>query len=279
MNSNLSYSSISANSRVRTLCFTVLVICIFGTLGLDWLTARLNQSSFYISESFMFSSFWWLFVPGLLLQFRLAHRFKSIVALIILIALPALLHLFAYPALVWMLSSAFYNHSFAYRQTLHFELQAYSFVLLFAYTLPFIFFKLWNKKNQVPEKAEAPVLVPDADVSITSLWVNDGKRKIQIQTRDIFYISSSSPYIHLHLHQKKYLHSQSLKSILQQLDEKQFVQIHKSCLVNINTIACCTSRLNGDYDLTLTNGIVLRLSRNYLSVFRQRMEQAHRVAI
>jgi hypothetical protein len=78
MNSNLSYTSISANIRFRTFGFTVLVVCIFGTLGLDWLTARLNQSSFYISESFMFSSFWWLFVPGLLLQFRLAHRFKSI---------------------------------------------------------------------------------------------------------------------------------------------------------------------------------------------------------
>ena len=279
MNSNLSYASISANIRFRTFGFTVLVACIFGTLGLDWLTARLNQSSFYISELFMFSSFWWLFVPGLLLQFRLAHRFKSIVAQIILIGLPALWHLFTYPALVWLLSSAFYNHSFAYRQTLHFELQAYSFVLLFAYTLPFIFFKLWNNKKQESEKAEVLVNVPNAVVAITSLWVNDGKRKIQIYTRDIFYISSSSPYIHLHLHQKKYLHSQSLKSILQQLDEKQFVQIHKSCLVNINTIACCTSRLNGDYDLTLTNGIVLRLSRNYVPVFRLRTKKAHQVTV
>ncbi|HNJ56177.1 MAG TPA: LytTR family DNA-binding domain-containing protein, partial [Chitinophagaceae bacterium] len=79
--------------------------------------------------------------------------------------------------------------------------------------------------------------------------------------------------------QKKYLHSQSLKSILQQLDEKQFVQIHKSCLVNINTIASCTSRLNGDYDLTLTNGSVLRLSRNYVPVFRQKTEKAHQVTL
>ncbi len=176
-----------------------------------------------------------------------------------------------------MLSSAFYDHSFAYRQTLHFELQAYSFVLLFAYTLPFIFFKIGNNKIQVLEKAEAPAQVPDVVSTITSLWVNDGKRKIQIYPRDIFYITSSSPYIYLHLQQKKYLHSQSLKSILQQLDENQFVQIHKSCLVNIHTIACCTSRLNGDYDLTLTNGIVLRLSRNYVPIFRKRTDKAHQV--
>ncbi|HNJ56456.1 MAG TPA: LytTR family DNA-binding domain-containing protein, partial [Chitinophagaceae bacterium] len=217
MNSNISYTSISASIRFKTWCCTVLVVCIFGTLGLDWITARLSQSSFYFSESFLFSSFWWLFVPGLLLQFRLAHSFKSIGSQILLIALPALWHLFAYPALVWMLSSAFYDHSFAYRQTLHFELQAYSFVLLFAYTLPFIFFKIGNNKIQVLEKAEAPAQVPDVVSTITSLWVNDGKRKIQIYPRDIFYITSSSPYIYLHLQQKKYLHSQSLKSILQQL--------------------------------------------------------------
>ena len=277
MNSNISYTSISASIRFKTWCCTVLVVCIFGTLGLDWITARLSQSSFYFSESFLFSSFWWLFVPGLLLQFRLAHSFKSIGSQVLLIALPALWHLFAYPALVWMLSSAFYDHSFAYRQTLHFELQAYSFVLLFAYTLPFIFFKIGNNKIQVLEKAEAPAQVPDVVSTITSLWVNDGKRKIQIYPRDIFYITSSSPYIYLHLQQKKYLHSQSLKSILQQLDENQFVQIHKSCLVNIHTIACCTSRLNGDYDLTLTNGIVLRLSRNYVPLFRKRTDKAHQV--
>ncbi|HNJ26469.1 MAG TPA: LytTR family DNA-binding domain-containing protein, partial [Chitinophagaceae bacterium] len=134
-------------------------------------------------------------------------------------------------------------------------------------------------KIQVLEKAEAPAQVPDVVSTITSLWVNDGKRKIQIYPRDIFYITSSSPYIYLHLQQKKYLHSQSLKSILQQLDEKQFVQIHKSCLVNINTIASCTSRLNGDYDLTLTNGSVLRLSRNYVPVFRQKTEKAHQVTL
>jgi len=267
------------NLRIGLLIFSFLSFCIFGTCGLDWLTASVNQSSFYFSESFMFSSFWWLFLPGLLLQFRLANIFKSTVANILLIALPVLLHLFAYPALVWALSTAFYYHSFAYGQTFHFELQAYAFILLFAYTLPFIFFKIMNQKKQATANTHARLLAPAYYNTITSIWVNDGKKKIQIQTADIFYISASSPYIQIHLHQKKYLHNQSLKSISQLLDDKQFVRIHKSCMVNINKIASCSSRQNGDYDITLNNGMVLRLSRNYTVVFRERIKFTHQVAL
>ncbi|RYF37203.1 MAG: LytTR family transcriptional regulator, partial [Cytophagaceae bacterium] len=53
---------------------------------------------------------------------------------------------------------------------------------------------------------------------------------------------------------------------------------HKSCIVNITKVRSYQSRLNGDYDLLLSNEVVLRVSRNYASGFKTAFEGPHRLA-
>jgi DNA-binding LytR/AlgR family response regulator len=64
-----------------------------------------------------------------------------------------------------------------------------------------------------------------------------------------------------------------LKSLENQLDKKQFIRIHKSHIINLQKIISYQSRQNGDYDVTLSDGTVLRVSRNYAKDFKSKAEQ------
>lgn len=255
----------------------ILAVFILSTMAIDWLNAFVNQYSFYFSESFLFSSFWWIFIPLIIFQQYFSKLYKSKFATFLLIIIPLFVHLFVYPAVVWLLSTVFYNHSFAYLQTLLYELESYSFILLIVYTLPFILLKNINQVQTTQNISNTLSFELPANKIISSIPVSDGRKKQVIQTADILYIMASSPYIHIHTGQKKYIHNQSLKSISLQLDGAIFIRIHKSYIVNIKAVSFYTSRQNGDYDITLINGTRLRLSRNYAALFRQNMEIAHQV--
>ena len=47
------------------------------------------------------------------------------------------------------------------------------------------------------------------------------------------------------------------------LDPARFVRIHRSTIVQIDRIKDIVAAWHGDFDVTLRDGTVLRLSRNY----------------
>ena len=80
---------------------------------------------------------------------------------------------------------------------------------------------------------------------------------------EIEWITAQTPYVALQVNGKSLLHQISLTKILTQLNQKYFVRIHRSAIVNLRYIKSLNSRSNGDYDLLLFDGSTLRLSRNY----------------
>lgn len=61
-----------------------------------------------------------------------------------------------------------------------------------------------------------------------------------------------------------------LKELLTQLDPEQFVQVHRSVVVNLRAIAHITRGANGTADIHLKGrSDVLPVSRTYLHLFRQ----------
>jgi two-component system, LytTR family, response regulator len=110
----------------------------------------------------------------------------------------------------------------------------------------------------------------------TALSVNLGKKNVLVHIADIVSIQAATPYVALHTKTGKHLYSASLKEMIALLDGheygNEFVRIHKSTIVNIKHVVQYISRLNGDYDVTLADGSVVRMSRNYSSVFKQKLE-------
>ena len=267
----------SSKIRRKVLYLTILVICcvILG-IWLDFMEAERQNSRFYLSESFLFSSFWWLFLPILYGQFVFERAYKSKSSTPLLVLIPGLIHLFVFPVLVWLLSYSFYDHTFPYAQTFQFGLTAHLFTILIVYTLPLVLFRTIKSREII--KDQVPAMASKA-VALASVLVNDGNRHLSIETKDILYISANPPYVTISHTHKDYLCNESLKSISAKLIGGDFIQIHKSVIVNISQVRSYRSRLNGDYDLTMNTGTELRLSRTFAKAFKAWFKEGHRDSV
>jgi two-component system response regulator LytT len=257
----------------------IVLLLVMVTVMTDYAEAGFRQSDFYFSESLLFSSFWVLFLPFLYLQVNITKFIKPFSVTLALIPLWMAIHLLVYPALVWLLSALFYPHTFSYTQTLGFSLPQYFIVLLLAYSIPPFISRINRVKAPAPIHTIEPPVMPLTKTYIHTICVTtaNGSRVI-INTSDILYIAASSPYIQLHLAHKKMVHNETLKNLEGLLNPVQFIRVHKSHIVNLHQVTAYKSRLNGDYDLTLTNGDILRLSRNYAPAFKAAFQTGHRVS-
>ncbi|RYF88334.1 MAG: LytTR family transcriptional regulator [Chitinophagaceae bacterium] len=266
----------------------MLIICIMlfvtANVLLDYSFTIFHNSAFYISESLLFSTYWILFIPFLMLQLRWVKQTDQLFLKLIYTSLATVFHLFAYPALVWLLSELFYTHTFSYWQTFNFGLSAYFIKSVIIYGFSLLAFTPFIKKNKilpltealeethetVEEEMQGSEEKIEKKKSIDAILIADSNnKKLLLQVNDILYFSTNSPYINIHHPAKKYLHSETLKALESKLDENRFVRIHKSYIVNLSTIVSIQSRQNGDYDITLTDDAVLRVSRNYAKYFKQ----------
>ncbi|MFZ1529551.1 MAG: LytTR family DNA-binding domain-containing protein [Ferruginibacter sp.] len=256
-----------------SLLLTMGFVCI-GMLQ-DYMEAGFNNFSFYFSESFMFSSFWWLFAPFLYIQYAIAQKRnpEKVFVKIMLICLPVLLHLLLFPALVWLISKLFYYHTFSYIQTFRFALPEHLNKVLLLYSIPLLAYQYFYKRRPSNDSAETPLPAVTAEEYPASFMVSEANRHILVPASEILYFTASPPYVYIHLSDKKHLASLTLKSVLEKTGNKQFVRIHKSSIVNVKEVASFASRYNGDYDLTLKNGTRLRLSRNYAAGFKKAFQQ------
>ena len=261
--------------------FFVLTLLVLATVTLtltqDFLRSDLKNSAFYFSESVMFSSFWWLFAPLLFTQyFVVKHKNKKRLEFhVAIIILPIFIQLFAFPFLVWVLSSVFYYHTYSFQQTFRYTLSEHLYLLVLIYSIPVSTFQFFSKKSKLAAPVSETQNERTLNQFISTIVVSDGNKKLSIIVSEILYFSANPPYINLHLEGKKYLHNETLKSISIKLNSEQFVRVHKSTITNIKMVASYTTRLNGDYDLTMKNNVQLRVSRNFATDFKNLFNKTH----
>lgn len=242
------------------------------TLAKDFSQTVFTESAYYFSESFLFSSFWWWFIPFCILQNKLLQKeplsFKhQLLLYLFLIGI----HLFISALFIDIISAAFFEQRFVFWKGMGFSISENGYSLLLLYGLPFFFNLL--RPQQVTVGSSVPVgeVQPPITLYSPSLIVQEGLQKILIAKQEIRYIQSSPPYVVIQTNARKHLHKTTLGKIQEELPIDQFVRIHKSTIVNVQEIASFRSRQNGDYDVTLKDQTVLRLSRNYAADFKRVM--------
>ena len=255
-----------------------MLLFIVANVLLDFSFTIFRNSSFYFSESLLFSSYWLLFLPLLAIMQKTTKETARVEIVWLSAVLAIAMHLFLYPALVWLVSALFYYHTFNYWQTFNFALTAYFINTVTIYGLSAVAFTLLYKKPKTPQII--PVVKEEAEKQafISSLLVTDHhNKKLLLPIKEVLYFSANSPYINIHHATKKYLYTETLKCLETQLDGHQFVRIHKSYIVNIGSIASIQSRQNGDYDISLSDSTILRVSRNYAGNFKSKFEKQHQL--
>jgi two-component system, LytTR family, response regulator len=250
-----------------TIFFAVIILAIIQ----DYLHSYFNNYSFYLSESLLFKSYWLLFIPVIYLQLFIIKKYRNklfgklnLLAILSVTTICSLLHIFMFATVVKIGSALFFNHTYGFSQTVNYTIadDFYKYILIYG-ILAFVSTRA-SIKNKKEERQ-----IPETNIFLSKISIGTGKNYTAVNVQDIFFISTANPYITINTTVGKFLHGETLKSITQKLDGKQFIRVHKSSIVNIKKVVSYKSRLNGDYDITLQNGEVVRMSRNFADLFKE----------
>jgi two-component system, LytTR family, response regulator len=106
------------------------------------------------------------------------------------------------------------------------------------------------------------------------LVIKNGGRVFFINVQDVYCIESEGNYVKVYDNQKGYLLRETISSLEEQLDPRQFRRVHRSAIVKIDRIKEMQPWFHGEYRIIMENGKQLTLSRNYRSNFQRALGNA-----
>jgi two-component system LytT family response regulator len=95
-----------------------------------------------------------------------------------------------------------------------------------------------------------------------------------IRVADIDWIESAGVYVNLHIAGKKLLYRSALNELSGHLDPMRFIRVHRSSIVNIDSIVELQPISHGEFELVLKDGHRSRVSRTYRTHLEKRLGQS-----
>lgn len=106
------------------------------------------------------------------------------------------------------------------------------------------------------------------------LVVKSGGATRFVRVTDIDWIEAAGVYVNLHLGGKEILYRSTLAEMAERLDPVRFIRVHRSTIVNIESILQLEPISHGEFDVVLKNGARTRISRSYRGVLEERLGQS-----
>ena len=106
------------------------------------------------------------------------------------------------------------------------------------------------------------------------LVVKSGGTTRFVRAGDIDCIEAAGVYVNVHTGGKALLHRTSLQELVGRLDPMRFVRVHRSAVVNIESIVQLEARSHGEFDAVLKHGGRVRVSRTYRAHLEKRLGQS-----
>jgi two-component system LytT family response regulator len=94
-----------------------------------------------------------------------------------------------------------------------------------------------------------------------------------IRVVDIDWIEGAGVYVNLHIAGKELLYRSSLNELAGHLDPMRFIRVHRSSIVNIDSILELQPISHGEFDVVLKDGHRSRVSRTYRIQLEKRLGQ------
>ena len=95
-----------------------------------------------------------------------------------------------------------------------------------------------------------------------------------IRVADIDWIEGAGVYVNLHIAGKELLYRSALNELAGHLDPMRFIRVHRSSIVNIDSILELQPISHGEFDLVLKDGHRSRVSRTYRIQLEKRLGQS-----
>lgn len=112
-----------------------------------------------------------------------------------------------------------------------------------------------------------------ADRRWDRLVVKAGGTTRFVRVVDIDWIEAAGVYVNLHVAGKELLYRAALNELAERLDPRRFVRVHRSAIVNIESILQLEPISHGEFDALLRNGSRTRVSRTYRAQLEKRLGQ------
>jgi two-component system LytT family response regulator len=114
----------------------------------------------------------------------------------------------------------------------------------------------------VPEAAALAAAARPPQEYLQRVVVKDGSKVTIIPVEKLDYVEAQDDYIALHSQKRSYLKQQTISSLEISLDPKQFVRVHRSCIINLERIAKIEPYTKDSRIAILTDGTQLPVSRS-----------------
>jgi len=101
------------------------------------------------------------------------------------------------------------------------------------------------------------------DARLERVLIRDGERIVPVKLEQVLRISAEEKYVRLHLAGKTYLYRTPLSGLVDRLDPRRFVRVHRSEVLNVDFVAELQPWSHGDYVVVLKDGKKIPLSRTY----------------
>jgi two-component system LytT family response regulator len=115
---------------------------------------------------------------------------------------------------------------------------------------------------------------PAAGPYLDRLVVKSGGTTRFLRVADIDWIEGAGVYVNLHVGGKELLYRAALNELADCLDPVRFVRVHRSAIVNIDSIVELQPISHGEFEMVLKDGHRSRVSRTYRALLEKRLGQS-----
>ena len=95
-----------------------------------------------------------------------------------------------------------------------------------------------------------------------------------VRAAEIDWIEGAGVYATLHVGRSPYLYRCGLSELVEKLDPRRFVRIHRSAIVNLESVVQLEPLSHGEFEVVLKNGARPRISRTFRAQLEARLGQS-----
>lgn len=115
-------------------------------------------------------------------------------------------------------------------------------------------------------KAQQPVEVP------SRIAVKLGGQIHFLRPDQLDWVEAEGDYVSVHTAERSHLLRETMQAMEQRLEPHGFQRIHRSAIVNLDKVEKLVASANGDYEVRLGSGLLLKVGRNYRKALFRRMQ-------
>ncbi|UAA40284.1 response regulator [Paraneptunicella aestuarii] len=105
------------------------------------------------------------------------------------------------------------------------------------------------------------------------LAIKDGSEISRVAVDSIQWVDAAGDYMCVHTDAGTHIMRRTMKELVDELDPKKFVRVHRSVIVNVNYVSKLVSHISGEYHLVLQNGTELKVSRSHRDRVKQMIRE------